>query len=139
MKAKRWLCLLLCILICCSACGCGSEPEPEPEPESESQIVVTKLTQAEAEKIAKQEIVNRCCEATGTTKIGIASYNVVKAWYYDYEEPFAGWTIEAKGTFYPTDSYGEYRSKYKFEAIIVVGNDGRVQALGGTEFSCHRA
>ena len=137
MKTKRWLCFLLCLLICVSACGCGSEPEPEPEPEPE--IVVTKLTQAAAEAVAKQEIVNQCCKATGTTTIGLASYNVVKAWYFDYEEPYAEWRIEAKGTFYPTDSYGEYRSKYKFEASIRVGNDGRVKAIGGVEFSCRMA
>ena len=136
MKIKLWAGLLLCLLICTNICGCGSEPEPEPEPEPE--ITVTKLTQAEAERIAKQEIVNQCCDATLTTKIGIASYNVVRAWYFDSEEPFAAWTIEVKGTFYPTDSYGEYGSKHKFEASIKIGNDGRVK-IGGVEFSCHRA
>lgn len=134
MKVKRWVCLLLCLLICCSTCGCGSEPKTDPAPE----VVETKISQAEAEAVAKQEIVNRCCDKTMVHQLKFQSYNVISAQYYDYGEPNAWWEIEVRGLFYPVDSYGSILKQHKFDASVRVDNHGRVM-IGGVEFSCSKS
>lgn len=83
-----------------------------------------KISVEEAEKIAKQEIVNLCCDNSyvSSVKITYGTFN-----YSDYYK--GGYEFEAQGTYLPIDSYGMYGDMQKFNIRLTVENDGKATVV----------
>ena len=83
-----------------------------------------KISVEEAEKIAKQEIVNLCCDNSYVSSVKI-TYGIFN--YSDYYK--GGYEFEAQGTYLPIDSYGMYGDMQKFNIRLTVENDGKATVI----------
>lgn len=134
---KRALSGVLCLLMCLSMCACGNSSEPEPTPDTKP----TTISQTEAEAIAKQAIVNICCEYSSYNKLypieqlAFNTYKIEKisreencGWKYNFTkgetEYLDGWVVKVNGTYYPVDRYDEYGKKVYFTVAVEVYDDG---------------
>lgn len=98
-------------------------------------MVDTPLAESEAIAIAKQQVVNLCCDETAVRQISLTSFNVINTDYHNLGEPHSYWEIEVRGLFFPVDSYGDYNDRHKFDATIKVFNS---RLTAKEEFSCYR-
>ena len=83
-----------------------------------------KISRESAEQIAKQKIVNLCCDNSYVSSVNI-TYGTFKlsAQYAD------GYQFEAMGTYLPIDDYGMYGNRQKFNIRLVVKNNGKTSVL----------
>ena len=91
---------------------------------SSSNISGEKISRETAENIAKQEIVNLCCDNSGVSAVNITygTFNVSE--YYR-----GGYQFEAQGTYLPRDDYGMYGDRKKFNIRLVVEDDKKITVL----------
>lgn len=73
-----------------------------------------------AETVAKQEIVNLCCDNSHVSSINI-DYGK-----FTYAETNSGYKFEAQGTYLPKDDYGMYGDRVKFNIRLIVDNNQKI-------------
>ncbi len=91
---------------------------------SSSNVSGEKISRETAENIAKQEIVNLCCDNSGVSSVNI-SYGTFKVSEY-YR---GGYQFEAQGTYLPRDDYGMYGDRKKFNIRLTVEDDKKITVL----------
>ena len=91
---------------------------------SSSNVSGEKISRETAENIAKQEIVNLCCDNSGVSSVIISygTFNVSE--YYR-----GGYQFEAQGTYLPKDSYGMYGDRKKFNIRLTVEDNKKITVL----------
>ena len=79
------------------------------------------ISKDEAETIARQEIVNMCCDNSNVSTINIdyGTFNYSKG-------NLGGYQFEAQGTYLPKDSYGMYGDRVKFNIRLTVDNSKKI-------------
>lgn len=100
-------------LICVKAGGGSSEISTNETNNS--------ISREEAEEIAKQEIVNLCCEESyvSTISIDYGTFDVSPS-------NLGGLEFNAMGTYLPKDDHGMYGDRQKFTIRLTVSDDGKV-------------
>lgn len=91
---------------------------------SSSNVTGEKISRETAEKIAKQEIVNLCCENSYVSSVNISygTFNVSE----HYE---GGYKFDVQGTYLPRDDYGMYGDRKKFNIRLTVDDSQKVNVL----------
>lgn len=87
------------------------------------------ISKEKAEELAKQEIVNLCCEESyvSTINIDYGTFDVSKS-------KLGGLEFNAKGTYLPKDDHGMYGDRQKFTIRLTVSDDGKV-TVNSKQFS----
>lgn len=83
-----------------------------------------KISKETAEKIAKQKIVNLCCDNSHVSSVSISygTFNIS-------ESLRGGYQFEAQGTYLPKDDYGMYGYRQKFNIRLTVDNSKKITVL----------
>lgn len=89
-----------------------------------SNVSGERISRETAENIAKQEIVNLCCDNSGVSSVNI-SYGTFKVSEYFR----GGYQFEAQGTYLPRDDYGMYGERKKFNIRLTVEDDKKITVL----------
>ena len=105
---KKFLCLLLTLVMCMSlvACGGGSSSS-EPSEKTKPSLDV------------EQELVNICCDYSNCNSVRgfeIGTENKI--------ETEDGWKVKAKGSYWPVDEYGDIEDKMLFDIEFTATWDG---------------
>lgn len=84
----------------------------------------TSISKDVAETIARQEIVNMCCDNSHVSSINIdyGTFNIS-------DGNLGGYQFDAQGTYLPKDDYGMYGDRIKFNIRLTVNDDKKVSVL----------
>ena len=100
---KKILCLLLAIAMVFSLCACSGGTESSSEPSEPSEATKPTLD-------VEQKLVNICCDASNCNSVKgftIGTQNKT--------ETEDGWKVEAKGSYWPVDEYGNIEDLMTFD------------------------
>ena len=118
---KKLMLFILSVVMVFSLCACGGGDSNNSNDTSDvTDTETTSITLEEAEEIAKQEIVNECCERSYVSKISI-DYGS-----FTHSSKGNGYEFNAQGTYLPKDDYGMYGDRQKFTIRLTVDENGNV-------------
>ena len=120
MKKALLIILSLAMVLCFVACG-TNDSNTNTNTNSVYVPSETGLSKEEALEEAKQEVVNKICQANNVHRITI-SYGTEEI----YKDSFGDWRVELKGTYRTVNDYGETdysgdRKNFSYSGTVFAG------------------
>lgn len=122
---KRILAMILCCLLLVEMCGCGNSSTISGNEESNMEQT-SQMSKSRAESLACGEVYRICADRVllpASVSSDMSDFNFAA---FETTRDDDGWDVNARGTFWSRDYYGDLEDKYTFNIRISIMDNGHI-------------